>query len=101
METDSVIYSLLGRIHVIMRRVLNRITDVEYMRVNKEYAREIVRIGEGTEHAELVELCTKLRGAMDLDLPDAPGKRGGFLAKRAPSEVPYEAPQDRYVGSLR
>ena len=56
MESDSVILGLLGRIHVLMRRVTNRITDVEYMRSNKEYAREIVRLAGETGHAELIEL---------------------------------------------
>lgn len=53
MESDSVILGLLGRIHVLMRRVANRITDVEYMRVNKDYAREIVGLASATGNAEL------------------------------------------------
>ena len=65
MESDSVLYGLLGRIHLLMRRVANRITDVEYMRVNKDYAREIVRLGAATGNPELAELCSRLRQAME------------------------------------
>ena len=34
-----------------MRRAANRIIDIEYMRINKDYAREIVRVGVATGHA--------------------------------------------------
>ena len=103
METDTVIYGLLGRIHVITRRVLNRITDVEYMRVNKDYAREIVRIGEAAGHAELTELCAKLRFAMELDAVGAHAKAGQrrFFSKPARTEILYEATQEQYIGALR
>lgn len=60
MESDSVIYGLLGRIHLLMRRVSNRITDVEYMRVNKDYAREVVRLAMATGNPELAELSARL-----------------------------------------
>ena len=64
MESDSVLYGLLGRIHLLMRRAANRIIDIEYMRINKDYAREIVRVGVATGHAELIELCDRLRQAI-------------------------------------
>lgn len=113
MESDSHIYGLLGRIHVQMRRTLNRITDVEYMRVNAEYSREIVRIGEATDNAELVDLCGKLRVAMELDGPasDAPKKAAppGEPEKRSlfsafghhPKPDEDEEGDNRYIHSLR
>ena len=64
MESDSVLYGLLGRIHLLMRRVTNRITDVEYMRTNKDYAREIVRLANETGHEELMDLAGRLRAAL-------------------------------------
>lgn len=101
MDSDSHIYGLLGRIHVLMRRILNRITDVEYMRLNADYAREIVRIAEATDNAELHELCVKLRAAMELDLPfeKKEPKRpffGGGDTPAAEGEDP-----ERYIRSLR
>lgn len=107
MESDSVIYGLLGRIHVMMRRVVNRITDVEYMRINKEYSREIVRIGEASDNAELVELCAKLRKAMDLDATPAEtdfhtkASQSGIFQKLLHPEILHEEAKDRYVRSLR
>lgn len=103
MDSDSHIYGLLGRIHVLMRRVLNRITDVEYMRINADYTREILRIAMATDNAELHELCDKLRVAMDLDVPAAPVTKEkafsfGFGGKKDP---PPEDGDERYIGSLR
>lgn len=43
------------------------------MRINKDYAREIVRVA-ATGHAELIELCDRLRQAMELDPPAAPAE---------------------------
>jgi hypothetical protein len=103
MESDAVIYGLLGRIHVLTRRELNRITDVEYMRVNKDYAREIVRLGEADGHPELVELCAKLRVAMELDTAAAAPKtsQGRFFPKLVSSIIFREVPPDQYIGALR
>lgn len=103
MESDSHIYGLLGRIHLLMRRVLNRITDVEYMRINADYAREIVRIAEGSDNAELHELCAKLRIAMELDgPPPAPAKDKGFsFGFGGRKDAPPEDGDERYIGSLR
>ena len=74
MESHSLLYGLLGCIHLLMRRAANRIIDIEYMRINKDYAREIVRVGVATGHAELIELCDRLRQAMELDPPAAPAE---------------------------
>lgn len=105
METDSHIYGLLGRIHVLLRRTLNRITDVEYMRVNADYAREIVRIALATDNAELHELCAKLRIAMELDgpapPPDKERSRGFAFGLGARKEPPSEDDDARYIGTLR
>lgn len=103
MDTDSHIYGLLGRVHVLMRRVLNRITDVEYMRSNADYAREIVRIAMATDNAELHELCAKLRLAMELDGPvvEAPKEKSFSFSFGARKEPPPEEGDERYIGSLR
>ncbi len=107
MESDTVLYGLLGRIHLLMRRVANRITDVEYMRTNKDYAREIVRLARETGHEELADLAARLRAAMDLDAIEAtvasapePARRGG-LFDRLRSPAPADTDNGRYVRSLR
>lgn len=107
MESDSVIYGLLGRIHLLMRRVSNRITDVEYMRVNKDYAREVVRLAMATGNPELAELSARLRRAMELDAPAseaalATERSGPGLLERLRTARPEAThPTQRYVGSLR
>jgi len=107
MESDSVIYGLLGRIHLLMRRVSNRITDVEYMRVNKDYAREVVRLAMATGNPELAELSARLRRAMELDAPApeaalAAERSGPGLLERLRTARPEATdPTRRYVGSLR
>lgn len=108
MESDSVLYGLLGRIHLLMRRVTNRITDVEYMRTNKDYAREIVRLADASGHDELRELAGRLRDAMDLDAAEAdtpstpaPAPRSGFFERLRSPAVSPEGDKDRYVRSLR
>lgn len=107
MESDSVIYGLLGRIHLLMRRVSNRITDVEYMRVNKDYAREVVRLAMATGNPELAELSARLRLAMELDAPTATAalaedRSGPGLLERLRTARPEAThPTQRYVGSLR
>jgi hypothetical protein len=110
MQSDTFIYGLLGRIHVLMRRQLNRITDVEYMRINGDYAREIVRIGEAAGNEELAELCARLSAAMDLNsaaeatLLRAKVGRDGFsemLLHREARHGSGEEREERYVSSLR
>jgi hypothetical protein len=103
MDSESHIYGLLGRIHVLMRRSLNRITDVEYMRINADYAREILRIAEGTDNAELHELCGKLRVAMELDGPPVQPRedRRFSFGLGGKKDVPPEEGDERYIGTLR
>ncbi|MCK6388220.1 MAG: hypothetical protein L6Q65_11545 [Zoogloea sp.] len=106
MEPDSVLYGLLGRIHLLMRRVANRITDVEYMRANKDDAREIVRLGVATGNPELGELCSRLRQAMELDAPPPPAppqseEAPGLLGRLRTGRPSATHPTERYIGSLR
>ena len=56
----EVIFSLSGRIHVLLRRETNRIVDVEWMMVNVDYVREILKISRSTESAELHELARRI-----------------------------------------
>lgn len=102
MESDSVIYGLLGRIHLLMRRTCNRITDVEYMRANKDYAREIVRLASAAGNDELAALAGRLRVAMELDAPvEAKVEAPGLLDRLRSARPSATHPTQRYVGSLR
>jgi len=107
MESDTVIYGLLGRIHLLMRRVSNRITDVEYMRVNKDYAREIVRLAREAGNPELADLAARLTIAMALEEASVDGDPAndqvarGLLERLRSSRPNSTHPTERYVGSLR
>lgn len=104
MESDSVIYGLLGRIHLLMRRTCNRITDVEYMRANKDYAREIVRLASAAGNDELAALAGRLSVAMELDAPveaEAKVEAPGLLDRLRSARPSATHPTQRYVGSLR
>ena len=68
MSSDSEIFALIGRIHVLMRRSLNRITDVDYMKENKEYARAIVALAEGSGQEELAQLLGASRQRVNQEL---------------------------------
>ncbi len=104
MESDAIILGLLGRIHVLMRRVANRITDVEYMRINKDYAREIAQLAAATGNEELIDLSTRLRSAMALDPPEeaeSAARQPGLLERLRTARPEATHPTQRYVGSLR
>jgi hypothetical protein len=54
------IFSSSGRMHVLLRRETRCIVDVEWMAVNVEYVREIMKISLATENAELCELVQRI-----------------------------------------
>ncbi|MBK6655974.1 hypothetical protein [Zoogloea sp.] len=107
MESDSVIYGLLGRIHLLMRRVSNRITDVEYMRVNKDYAPRWCAWPWPPATPNWPRLSARLRLAMELDAPapeaDLATERGGpgLLERLRTARPEATHPTQRCVGSLR
>lgn len=56
----ELIFSLSARIHVLLRRETKRIVDVEWMAVNVEYVREILKISRATNNVELLELVQRI-----------------------------------------
>lgn len=112
--------AIAAHLHVLLRRKTGRVTDVEWMAANREYAAEVVRFAR--EHAvqdnapELAEWSDKLEFAMQQ--PEPPARRpvfappppvaapAGWGAAPAPA-APAAVPQDpatagaRYVGRLR
>ena len=73
MTSESDIFALMGRMHVILRKTLGRITDVDYMYRHPDYAREILDLAYHTNHHELVQLAEQLEPLMF-------GTHGLFLA---------------------
>lgn len=85
------IFSLSGRVHVLLRRENNRIVDVEWMTANADYALEILRIIRSTGNNELLELAQRIESLHPL-LP-----RSNSVDR---IEEPKE-PQAKYLHSLR
>lgn len=56
--------AIAARLHVLLRSRLNRVTDVEWMVKNADYAREVVRFSRAAPYAELHEWADKLEAAI-------------------------------------
>lgn len=90
----EVIFSLSARIHVLLRRETKRIVDVEWMAVNVEYVREILKISLATENAELRELAQRLETLHPLLIK-------AKAAKSLPRKETESEPAAKYLFSLR
>ncbi|MFZ2987126.1 hypothetical protein [Ideonella sp.] len=110
---DSEKLAIAAHLHVIMRRKVGRVTDVEWMVKSPDYAREIIRVAMADPaHADLIDWAQRLRAALfpapavSKPARDAgaastfgvpPSGFGDSRIERALSA----APAPRYVGSLR
>lgn len=91
-ETE-VLFSLAGRIHVLLRRESNRIIDVEWMFSDALYAKEVVRLARTATSQELQELAERVEEVHPL-LPR--------IKREAPMpQAPPYIPEMKYVASLR
>jgi hypothetical protein len=57
---DSAAFSLMSRMHVILRRMNERVTDIEYMRVDPTYCRTILNLASALPNEDLREISAKL-----------------------------------------
>ena len=58
--SDNLAFSLMARLHVILRRQNGRVTDIEYMRINPEYCRAVLDLALELPNEVLHEICHKL-----------------------------------------
>lgn len=56
----EIIFSLAGRMHVLLRREINRIVDVEWFCSNAAYAREVIKLARNAHSAELDKLADRI-----------------------------------------
>ncbi len=56
----EILFSLAGRIHVLLRRETNRIVDVEWMCIDATYAREVIKLALSAESDELHRLAGRV-----------------------------------------
>ena len=63
---ESEKFAIAAHLHVLLRRVNGRVTDVEWMIRSAEYAREVIRVARTEQHADLLKLADKLEAALDV-----------------------------------
>ncbi len=56
----EILFSLAGRMHVLLRREINRIIDVEWMCADLAYAREVIKLARTVESEELHKLAERV-----------------------------------------
>ena len=99
-------FAIAARLHVVMRRALGRVTDVEWMTRSREYALEVIRLARLHTDAELLSLADKFEASLDArhGAEIVPRRAAPAAARQAPSSAPaaHALPAvPRYVGRLR
>jgi hypothetical protein len=56
----EILFSLAGRMHVLLRREVNRIIDVEWMCVDPAYAQEVIKLARTVDSDELHKLADRV-----------------------------------------
>lgn len=90
---DSEKLALAAHLHVVLRRKVGRVTDVEWLVRDPVYAHEIIQLALASEHPEAHDWAHKLQAAL---FPPAPPSPARSLAPAA-----AHTPARRYIGSLR
>jgi hypothetical protein len=123
---ESEKFAIAAHLHVLLRRTTGRVTDVEWMIRNVDYAREVIRVARAEEHLDLRKLADKLeavvmasrpqQAAMSTSSPPSPSRAAAKVASDAagPPSSGFAASSSfgaagaepvaglkRYVGSLR
>lgn len=62
----EIVFSLAGRMHVLLRREINRIIDVEWMCIDVEYAKEVIKLARNVEVDELHKLADRIEAVHPL-----------------------------------
>ncbi|HYR26458.1 MAG TPA: hypothetical protein VEQ09_11550 [Aquabacterium sp.] len=110
---ESEKFAIAAHLHVVLRRTNGRVTDVEWMVRNPDYAREVIRVARTESNPDLLALADKLEAAL---LPPAAPSRPSRSSAAVPADAPNtELPSSdfaasgfepgsgrrRYVGTLR
>lgn len=97
--------ALAAHLHVVLRRKTGRVTDVEWMAANTEYAAEIVRFARlkaAEDNApELAEWADKLERVMAIPLAARPAplvERAAAALRERPPTPPARSTEPRSSG---
>lgn len=90
--------AIAAHLHVLLRRHLGRVSDVEWMARNREYAESLAALAKASGQGELSEWAARLVHAFDID--------GGPPSEPVRSVPPGSAPAEpqpapKYVRGLR
>ena len=92
MASDSEKLAVAAHLHVLMRRKMGRVTDVEWLVRNADYAREIIRLAcQQAEHPEVADWGTRLQAML---FPKPPPPVPTPVSARVVAAA-------RYIGGLR
>lgn len=96
-ELENQAFSLMGRLHVVLRRETGRITDVEYMRIDPAYCRHLILLAAQSGHIDLIKIAERLHdiyfgedGLFVTEPPKPPllARLGNAVAATATSAMP-------------
>lgn len=86
----EIVFSLAGRLHVLLRRETNRIVDVEWFCTNAIYAREVIKLARTAQSDELNKVADRIEEVHPL------------LPRVEQQEIPLPmASESKYVKTLR
>lgn len=54
-------FALMGRLHVTLRRQTGRVTDIEYMRIDQNYCRYLLKMTAESGNPDLQDISAKLQ----------------------------------------
>lgn len=100
-------FAIAAHLHVLLRRKVGRVTDVEWIVKNRDYAIEVVRIARAEKQPELDEWADKLEGVLQgLRSAARPAAPVTPAPPAAPARPPFrdsefDSSGTRYVGRLR
>ena len=80
---QEIMFSLAGRMHVSLRREINRIIDVEWFCSNAAYAVEIIRLVRSTRSEELNKLADRMEQVHPLLQRAEPTTEAASVAKES------------------
>jgi hypothetical protein len=86
----EVLFSVAGRMHVLLRRETNRIIDVEWMCADPAYAKEVIKLARTGDSDELHKLAERVEEVH----PRLP------RIERSAAPMPHQV-ESKYVTTLR
>ncbi len=98
---ESEKFAIASRLHVQLRRRTGRVTDVEWMVKNREYAEEVLRLVRELHDDEIDGLARKFESEALGRAMSAPAR--GSAPQKAVTQTPASTADDhsRYITSLR